>query len=374
MRRTAFHFGLSFAFAATITLCGCSPDKLDKLNRLNKLASIDKFLPSGANTLANKEAFDRALHLNSLTEGDQPFHLVLEITPPPDATKMRAEVEIFWLNQITYRTVIRSQDFTQTRVVNGRVVEEHDTGTFYPRWIQNFVDALLDPAPKASSLRMLPGTIPIGPTARACISNPVATPDSPDAVLAASSETGPSADPDETATAQVCFEGAGPRLSSGLTFTRYVSFDDFEPFGSQQIPRTLVNDLPVNLLVRGRITRLEPLRPADQALLKAREFTLPAKQIRTTLVSRQTAESLLESDVGPITGNAMQIPERQKPGAPRTVYIRTDRTGKVREAYRNPTDHFNLQDAAVSRALMLKFKPLIVNGAPQQLEAPISIP
>jgi hypothetical protein len=57
-----------------------------------------------------------------------------------------------------------------------------------------------------------------------------------------------------------------------------------------------------------------------------------------------------------------------------TLYIRTDRSGKVREVYRDPADLSGLQNAAVARALTLKFKPLIVNGAPVQIEAPITVP
>jgi hypothetical protein len=373
MRRAAIFVGLSCASIALTMLCGCS---------------LERIFPSSSATLANNEVMDRALQLSSLTQSDQPFHLVLEVTPPPRAKgmilntapnspqDMRAEIEIYWLNALTYRTVIRSASFNQTRIVNGRVIEEHNTGTFYPRWIQNFVDALLDPAPKAAALRRVPGEVPVGATSRACISN------------SATLQT------NEAAAAQVCFEGAEPRISSGLTFTRYVSFDDFQPFGSQQIPRMLVNDLPVNLLLRGRVTRLEPLRKADQALLKAREFTLPTQQIQTTLVSLQTAESLIESEQPASRGRhggrydsarfkpASYEPEPPKPAAPastantaaKTIYIRTDRTGRVREAYRSPTDHYNLQDKAVTRALTLKFKPLIVKGVPHQMEAPISMP
>ena len=369
MRRAALIFGLSSATFALTALCGCSNAHLD-------IQLINRFFPAGTKTLANNVALDRAMHLSALTQSQRPFHLVLDISPPPRIAhessaqrqmqaQMQAQIEIFWMNPITYRTVIRSQDFSQTRIVNGNIVEERNTGDFYPRWIQNFVDGLLEPAPRATTLASIPGTVPVGPTSRACITHPAPSDgaNSSDAVLAAS----PDSTLDETALAQVCFEGPEPRLSSGITFSRYVSYDDFAPFGSQLVPRTLVNDLPVNILLRGHVTILEPLTSADEPLLSAHEFTLPANQIRTTLVSRQTAQLLLDSPLPPSNART-QVP------APRTIYIRTDRTGKVREAYRNSADHYNLQDAAVSRALTLKFKPLLINGIPQQMEAPIAIP
>jgi hypothetical protein len=359
MRRKAWMVGLGSASIALSSLCGCSWEEI---------------FPSNVHTLPNAVAVDRALRLCSLSEGDQPFHLVLEISPPAHPTgslrgpsprgldsrvqNLRAHVEVFWLNPITYRTEIRSQSFSQIRIVNGNVVEEHNTGDFYPRWIQNFVDAILDPVPQAAKLAKIPGKVPIGTSSHACISTPAQ----------------PGSSTDETATAQICFQDAEPRLASGIDFSRSVWFDDFAPFGQQQIARTLVNDLPANVLLQGQVTFLEPLSNADYPLLKAKEFTLPSKQIRTDLVSRTTAQSLLESAAGQSWRQVDLGPTDKQTGTQMTVYIRTDRTGRVREAYRDKSDQFGLQDAAVARALTLKFKPLIIDGAPRQMEAPLAMP
>jgi hypothetical protein len=341
--------------------------------------SWHEFFAPDIPAMSNAAAVDRALQLCALTHGDRPFHLILEISPPAPSKSgtqipaslhadMRAQIEIHWLNAITYRTVIHSQKFSQTRVVNGGVVEEHNTGDFYPRWIQNFVDALLDPVPKAAALRKLPGSVPISRQSHACISN----------------------SSDELSSSQVCFQDEEPRLASGIDFTRYVSFDDFEPFGSQQIPRTLINDLPANFLVRGHITLLEPLPQSTYRLLKAREFTQPGQQIRTTLVSKSAAQSMLQSmpDSDLFRAYAREHTRlvsytppdndpksnQAAPQGPITVYIRTDRTGRVREVYRDSADIYGLHSAAVTRALAYKFKPLLVNGAPQQMEAPLELP
>jgi hypothetical protein len=354
MRGKAWMVGLGSASIALSSLCGCSWEEI---------------FPSNVHTLPNAVAVDRALRLCSLSEGDQPFHLVLEIAPPthpagstrgpdPRVLNLRAHVEVFWLNPITYRTEIRSQSFSQTRIVNGGVVEEHDTGDFYPRWIQNFVDAILDPVPQAATLAKVPGKVPIGTSSHACIST-----------------TAPPGGPaDEPATAQICFQDEEPRLASGVEFGRSVWFDDFAEFGRQQIARTLVNDLPANVLVQGRVRLLEPLPNADYPLLRAKEFTLLSKQIRTALVSRTLAQYLLEAPAGQSWRQVDFTPADKQTGAQMTVYIRTDRTGRVREAYRDNSDQFGLQDAAVARALTLKFKPLIVDGAPRQMEAPLALP
>ena len=365
MRRKARLVGFGSVVIVLGSLCGCFWKQI---------------FPPSSPTLLNSVAVDRALQLCSLSESGQPFHLVLEISPPTvspssarvsdiRAQSMQARVEIFWLNSITYRISIHSRTFNQTRIVNGNVVEEHDDGDFYPRWIQNFVDAILDPVPKSSILRKIPGSVPIGVQSHACIST------------SADGTTG--SDADETQIAQVCFQDAEPRIASGVDFTRSVWFDNFAPFGSQKIARTLVNDLPANLLVRGRIVLLEPLPGSDYPLLKASEFTPPAKQIKTTLVSRSTAQSMLDSISAPDSippalnpVSAAGQPANQasnQAGEQMIVYIRTDRTGRVREAYRDNSDHFGLQDAAVAHALTLRFKPLVVNGVPRQMEAPFAM-
>lgn len=392
---------------ALVLLTGCSAHE----------PSLRELLPSITPTLSNAEAVDRALQLCALTHGDRPFHLVMNISPPVGTSgkpagnvqeEMRAQVELFWLSPIAYRTEIRSRDFSQIRIVNRGVVEEHNTGDFYPRWIQNFVDALLDPVPRAATLRKLPGTIPVSPQSHACIANP----DRVSGVV------------DETSTAQICFQDTEPRIASGIDYARYVSFDDFAPFGSQQIARTLVNDLPANFLLPGHIEVLEPLRQSDYPLLKAAESTPPAEQIRTMLVSRATAQSLIEStlalpetkDARPTAKNGkaqaqstgatpaakpaktqtgpqprridLPVPTQQQAtpeggGSSReaqravlraVIYVRTDRTGRVREAYRDNLDTYGLEDDAVARALRYKFSPLIVNGVPQQMEAPLVMP
>ncbi len=285
---------------------------------------------------------------------------------------MEAEIEVWWLNPITYRTEIRSAAFRQTRIVNGRVVEEKNTGSFYPRWIQNFVDALFEPVPHAEKLRREPGSIPVSQLAHACISHPAGA-------------------RDESSGAEICFQGEQPLLASGISFSRYVAFDNFAAFGNQLIPRTLINDLPGNALVRGRIFVLEPLRREAYPLLKAMRLTPQGQQIRTRLLSKADAEALLDADSAapagrlhagqktlisyPMRGGETRADAGRASGGgdPVTVYIRTDKTGRVREAYTDRNDVYNRHQGAVARAMQLRFRPLIVDGAAQQIEAPVEI-
>jgi hypothetical protein len=354
--KPARRIGLGSASIVLSTLCGCSWNDV---------------FPTHPTTIPNAEAVDRALQHCSLSAGDQPFHLVLAISPPgngrvlnfsQDQPDYRAQIEVYWLNPITYRTEIRSARFSQTRIVNGRVVEEHNTGDFYPRWIQNFVEAILEPIPEAEQLRKVPGSVPIGVKEHACI---------------ASGE------------AQACFQDAELRIATGSGPARSVWFDNFAPFGKQQIARTIVDKLPGNLLVRGQILLLTPLSQWDNKLLKATEFTLSEKLIQTELVSPATAESWMQIPPVDFRGKLNSASSAKGSSrvtatapaasgsvldAPATVYVRTDRTGKVREAYAEGAGGNGAQYGAVARALALRFKPLLVNGVPRQMEAEVVVP
>jgi hypothetical protein len=119
------------------------------------------------------------------------------------------------------------------------------------------------------------------------------------------------------------------------------------------------------------------------------EFTLPNKLIQTELVASSTAEALLQI-TPPDLGDTPHRGDRKKrkiapdslapvasPAAPDTpvaVLIRTDRTGRVREAYWDGPGGNEAQQAAIARAKALRFKPLIVDGAPRQMEATIALP
>jgi hypothetical protein len=183
-------------------------------------------------------------------------------------------------------------------------------------------------------------------------------------------------------------------MASAVDAARTVWFDDFAPFGRQQIPRKLVNSLPANLLVQGRVTLLEALPRSDYELLKAQEFTLPAQQIATTTVSKAAAESMLEvvSNSDSPTFSAIYATQSREQrvsldatrqegrptshaSEPATIYLRTDRSGKVREAYCESSEHDRAQDdAAIARALTLKFRPLVIDGVAHQMEAPLLLP
>src|ERR1700722_5718081 len=86
MPRKSWIVGLGCAAIALSSLCGCS---------------WHEFLPDNSLSLPNDVAVDRALKLCSLSEGAQPYHLVLEILPPahPNASAPGPDARIRDLNK-----------------------------------------------------------------------------------------------------------------------------------------------------------------------------------------------------------------------------------------------------------------------------------
>src|SRR5579863_4169534 len=113
-------------------------------------------------------ALDRALTSSSLTEDGRPFHAVLVIGSAKSPYSGR--VEVWWAAKQKYKTVLASPTFGQTRIVNGTDVMETNSGDYYPRWLENFVDAILNPIRMAENFRGRGGTVMLGPqVTRSCL-------------------------------------------------------------------------------------------------------------------------------------------------------------------------------------------------------------
>ena len=82
----------------------------------------------------------------SLTErGSTPFHLKATIREPGDPSA-KTEVEIYWAAPDKWRRTIRSEEFSQTFVVNGESTFEEDSGDYFPFSLQVLARVMVDPA------------------------------------------------------------------------------------------------------------------------------------------------------------------------------------------------------------------------------------
>ena len=106
-------------------------------------------------------ALSRALKTSSLTDGGKPFHGVMVIGN--SGTPYSGRVEVWWAAAKKYKIAITSPAFSRTRIVNGAQVMETNSGDYYPRWLENFSDAIIDPVPMLANFRGRGGAVMLGP-------------------------------------------------------------------------------------------------------------------------------------------------------------------------------------------------------------------
>ncbi len=305
--------------------------------------------PPPAITLS--EAIQRVQHHSSLTDRGKPFHALLTISNPkkPDST-YQATVEVFWKNENSYRTVLSSRTFSQTRVVQGDRVEERNTGDFYPPWLQNYLTAILNPMHLPNPFQNASGQVFLGDHMRSCLRH----------------DDRPSGITNNLTFANICFTGNNPDLQSMDDFTYDMAFSDYQPYGKQSIAYTYQSGMDGNDPIVGKLTLLEPLVDTP-ALFTISTPTPSADRIETTAVSTLKEESLVER-----VDNSPWPPIRDgKTDGYMIIYAVTDRTGQVRLANKYNSDNPELEDAGVARAMHYKFKPLLIDGVPQQMEMPL---
>lgn len=295
-------------------------------------------------------ALVRALRTSSLTEDGRPFHAVLVIGNAKSPYSGR--VEVWWAAKQRYKTVITSPAFSQTRIVNGADVMETNSGDYYPRWLETFVDAVLDPIPMKENFTGRGGAVMLGPQiTNSCIQGD----DRPGGIT------------DVMTWGNVCFSGSEPHIRSVLTMNYSIEFGDWKSFGKKEIAHTYKTDVLDYQEITAHMTKLEELKDAPDELFLVKTPTPPDQQIKTAFVSIHKEEGLLE--------NAPKIDwptvrEGRTEGY-MIVYARTDRTGQVRESAKHNSDQPGLEDFGMEQALRYKFKPLVVNGVAMQMEMPL---
>jgi hypothetical protein len=295
-------------------------------------------------------ALNRAMENSSLVDKGRPFHAVL--TVGVDGGPYSGRVEVWWAAPQTYKSVITSPSFSQTRIVNGDQVMESNTGDYYPRWLETFVDAILDPIPMIANFRGRRDAIMLGPNmSRSCLRR-----DDRTAGLT-----------DWMTWGEICFSGDEPKLESVDTMSFNLEFSDWKPFGKKRIARTYSTDVLDYQQIVAHLSTLEDLTDPPADLFAITTPTPPEQQIKTAFVSTQKEESLLQ--------NAPKIEwptvHEGKTEGYMIVYARTDRNGQVRESAKHNSDNPGLESFGMEQAMRFKFNPLLVDGAPVQMEMPL---
>lgn len=275
--------------------------------------------------------------------GTPPFHLRAELSPyrpgiePADLT---GTIEIWWVSPTQWKREVRSPQFHQLAIMNNGKEWQRNDGDYFPEWLREINDDLLDPIPDL------------------------------DRVL---DESGGAASWQSFSTDGSVRKSVGCALSvSGLlTFGTCTGwggeFSDFETFGNRIIARTISAGEPH---ATARITVLENLDPSSVT------FTPPPNTPSSPLIHTVILDEVsLRKNLQP--GPPPQWPAVQDgplEGLLTTTYVLVDRTGAVRNVGMILSDNPFLNDAAKKFIGGLRFNPFVVNGEPVQVVSRITMP
>src|SRR5262249_26484053 len=146
-----------------------------------------------------------------------------------------------------------------------------------------------------------------------------------------------------------------------------ISFENWKGFGKQKIARTYKTSVLDYKEVVGHLTTLEELRNAPDDLFVVTNPTPAAQQIKTAFASTLKEESMVYKAP---TIERTTVREGKAAGY-MIANARTDRTGQVRETAKHNSDQPGLESFGMEQALRYKFKSLVANGAPVQMEMPL---
>lgn len=295
------------------------------------------------------EAVDHALQQSKLAT---PFHLKAHISAGGQHPEYSADLEEYWAAPDQWRRSIQSANFSQLLISNGGNLWEKDTGDYYPFWLHDLVTALVDPLPMAEQLRHMRAQVEIPEDSlesRSCVNM--------------QSKVGV-APVQNTVPYAFCFGGKLGLLQAVVTPGYRAQFGNYQPFKNKMVPRTVTADLAPGLAITAKITELAELASPDQKLFAIEAPTPPALQIKSFQVAEEAARVL-----------ALNTPllvwptvREGKTSGLLSLYISTDSSGHVREAWPVASDNPQMTEAAREQLLHWQYKPYM-NPAPSQMEA-----
>jgi hypothetical protein len=285
-------------------------------------------------------------HSKLTAPGSQPFHLKASIfeTNSPESD-MRATVEEYWVSPQKWRRTIKSEDFTQTLIVDGEKVFENDEDDYFPWWLNDLVTASVDPLPMLDQLEKSDATMTI----------PV---DRGGGYACADLETA-------IDRARFCFYVPQKRLDYVGTRGYHAGFKDYKSFGKKMVARRIEIDPEPGTNVQLRVELLEEYPVVDDALFEVKQSTPQEKRIDRVLLDEEEARKLLIDDptiLWPAVGGGLT---KGRCG----LFVSIDRKGKLREVWPNGCDNAGVEDALRDQVRKWTFRPGTVNGIPIQVES-----
>lgn len=291
----------------------------------------------------------------SLTANGSPFHAEMKIAGVKKDPQYEGLITVDWASPSRYRVEVRSPKFHQVKTVDGDKIQEQNEGDFYPGWLHSFVTALLDPLfvkpllldPKASlgSSRSSNGT-----TVTLCVNRN----DSHDGIR------------DDMVWSGACFTNEGV-LQNAYNFESWMDFSDQKGFAGKKIARTYSKSSGSDQEINGKLTSLQELRTGEIDAIRVTQATPPDQRIGFAFISTKAEEARLEA------AKPFDWPTVREGKTEGYMIVRalTDVTGQVRETSKYNSDNPGLEEAGRQAALGYKFKPLLIDGVPAEIDMPL---
>jgi hypothetical protein len=263
------------------------------------------------------------------------------ITERGDPTS-KTEVEIFWMAPDKWRRTIQSQtEFSQTLIVNGDKVFEHDSDGYFPLWSQTLVSAMVDPRPVLDAFR-------------------------PGDRLITKANTGA----DESGKVcfppafKMCITGHYGLLESVGAAGHSLDFTDYHDFHGKRVARLLVYHVDPGDSYKAEVTELNDLKKPDDRLFFIAQPTTPDQQIRSmTLPEAELRGMALQ----PLEIIWPQVLDGATTGKT-SYYVSVDRSGRVAEVLPLRVAAERADDVARRQIMKWKFKPASEDGVALQAE------
>jgi len=291
-----------------------------------------------------KKAVERSQITSS---GSRPFVLkatVVEITNLANVD-YRAEIEEYWMAPDKWRRSVKTNNFSQTLIVNGEKTSEQLIGEYYPNWLRTIISALLDPGSSVKGIDLSQSSDnPMIGGSEVCrrftfmagiqpVSNKVFS--------------------------SFCFDGG---LLKSVSMPGYdASYSDYKTFAGKKVAHRIREYIEPGTELEATIKELSELKSPDEALFVITEKNSPLQTIRITEQTLRTLAAGTQEVRWPTVRSGAEK-------GTLSLYICIDRSGRVREIYDLNSSNAGLSDATRDQVLKWQFKPAVNQGHPVQVE------
>lgn len=334
------------------------------------------FVLSGSTAAAQKsiplpQVMDNALKLSRITTpGSSPFHLRAVIAQEGrKESEYNAEVEEFWVAPDKWRRTVKSPAFSQTVVVNGEVRFEQSTGDYYPFWLRDLVTAIFDIVPpdftppdlqlesqdNEHKVRMTAGIMAGVDTGFGSVYT---------GICSRWNDKVGRAPQFNYVLSTACFEGEDRVVRAVFSPFFHAEFTDYRSYKNRQVSRLIKMTPFKDVHLEAKVNQLSELRDREDSLFVIPPSASSNNWAQSIRMRQQDALARLVNspDIkwdpvhdGQTTGNF-------------SLMIYMDKQGNVREIWPLSTDNPLAQEQALSEVRQWKFKPMVLNGTPVQME------